>query len=130
MTATPQSPPEEPVDPAQNARLGVQRPSRYTTVVTASGELDEPAVPRFTELLAARLSSTVDAIVVDWSHLDFVCLDAVDVLRAAQRRARARGIILRVVTGPACVHSALKAGGLRETTGICADRIEALADLP
>ena len=129
MTATLQRPPEHAAGPQVNG-FGVHYPSRRTAVITATGELDGPAVPRFSELVADRLSSAAEALVIDWSQLSFVCLDAVDVLRTAQRRARARGIAVRVITGPACVGSALRASGLHDVLDVRPSRYAALLDLP
>lgn len=122
--------PPEPANLPQENGFGVHRPSRRTTVITATGELDGPAAPRFSELIAAELSSAVDALVIDWSQLEFVCLDAVDALREAEARARGRGVVLRVVTGPACVRSGLRAAGLHEVLDARTSRNAALVDLP
>ncbi|TDD39107.1 anti-sigma factor antagonist [Saccharopolyspora elongata] len=93
-------------------RFWVRRPSRHIVVVGATGDLDTATTPRFAELLTPRLASVVDAVVIDLSRLNFLGADALRVLMQAQQRAQARGFGFRLITGPPCVASALRAAGM------------------
>lgn len=79
-------------------RLCVRRPRRHVAVVYVRGDVDALTVPRLTELLHARLRSTVRALVVDLSEVDFLGTAALSALLRANLLARQTGVTLRVVT--------------------------------
>ncbi len=114
----------------QSLELRMSRPSRDTTVVHVTGELDTHTAPRLHELLATRLRSTVEAIVLDLSGLHFLGVDGLELLSHARCRAQGRRIDLRLVGGPVCVRRALRAGGLGDELPLHDDVGEALASVP
>lgn len=112
-------------DPAVS--MQVHRPSRDTVVVSVSGELDEMRTPRLDELLTSRLKAAVDTVVLDLSQVSFLGVEALSLLTRAHRHAQARGVALRLVTGPPTVQRALRAGGLDEHLETYASRSDAVA---
>lgn len=107
--------------------MQVHRPGRDVVVVSVSGELDGLRTPRLEELLTSRLKAVVDIVVVDLSQVSFLGVQALSLLTRAHRYAQARGIALRLVTGPPAVQRALRAGGLAEQLDTYASRGEAVA---
>lgn len=92
--------------------LRVHYPARDTAVLTAGGEVDDASLPRLTEILQQRLASRVVLIVVDLTAVEFLSISGTQSLGNAARRARARGITLRVVTGTHAVRRAVRAAEL------------------
>ena len=101
-------------DSRPNHRMWLERPRQDTAVVHVTGELDLAATPRLRDLLAPRLASTLDAIIIDLSQVDFLGTAPLSALAEFQQRALARGITFSIVTGPRCVTRALRATGLTE----------------
>lgn len=93
----------------------VWRPTSTCVLIQIRGELDAPGCAPLHELLATRLSSTVETLVLDLSEVSFIGVPALELLSHTQRRASSRGISLRLITGPRCVDRALAAARMSET---------------
>lgn len=100
--------------PDSTTRMWLQRPTRDTTVVHVTGDLDMLHAPRLDALLAPRLTSTLHTLVVDLSQVTFLGVDALRLLTTAHHHAESQGKSLRLVTGPPAVDRALLAGGLAD----------------
>lgn len=98
--------------PSPYLRLQLQRPTSQVVVVQVAGDLDTATTPYLTELLAPRLASTAEAVVLDLSRVGFLGTAGLSLLMEARQRADVRGVALRLVTGPVCVERALRATGL------------------
>ncbi|GAA4866486.1 STAS domain-containing protein [Saccharopolyspora cebuensis] len=96
---------------APGVRLKLSRPTTTAVVVHVAGDVDASTAPRLHELLAPRLSSVAETVVVDLSEVGFLGVAGLELLSHAQHRAAARGVAFRVVDGPVCVDRALRAAG-------------------
>lgn len=94
-------------------RLELTRPHPHTVLLALHGELDQSQTARLTELLGDRMRSLIHTLVLDCTHVSFLCVDILELLNTSGLRARQAGITLAVVTGrnPA-VRRALHAGEL------------------
>lgn len=114
-------------DSASSPGLQVQsRPTNTSVLAQVSGELDADGASRLQELLAPRLSSTVEFLVLDLSRLAFIGVAGLELLAHMHRRASHRGKQLRLVTGPRCLHRALLAAEMTETFACYPSRERAL----
>lgn len=86
-------------EPAGSLHVRVGRPRPGTAVVAVRGELDALSAPRLTNLLVARLRSTLRTLVIDLSEVDFLAAAGLSVLVHADLLARQLGVTLEVVTG-------------------------------
>lgn len=110
--------------------LQLWRPTSTAVVVHVAGELDSSSAPRLHELLAPRLASTVETLVLDFSELEFMGVAGLELLADVRRRADSRAMTVRLVEGPLCVHRALRAAGWVEVIPTYASLTAAVADLP
>lgn len=110
-----QSTPAEPVGSAtafrKDVSLRLSRPTSRAIVIHVAGELDAATTPILDELLAPRLSSMAEAVVLDLSGLRFLGVAGLELLAQARRRAAQRSMMLGIVDGPVCVDRALHAAG-------------------
>lgn len=109
--------------------LRLSRPTSTSVVVHIAGELDASTTPRLHELLAPRLSSTVETVILDLSGLRFLGVVGLELLAHTRRRAASRAITICIVDGPVCVDRALHAAGWSETVPTYATVEAAIADL-
>lgn len=107
-------------------RVRTCRPTSSCVLVQVCGELDAAACRYLHEVLAPRLSSMVQTLVLDLSGLNFVAVAGLELLAHLHRLATVRGISLRVVTGPRCLHRALLAGGMSHSLPCYTTRSHAL----
>ncbi|MER7076906.1 anti-anti-sigma factor [Saccharopolyspora kobensis] len=85
-------------------------------VIRVGGELDRRTAARLHELLATRLSSMADTVVLELSGLSFIGVAGLELLLHAHRQAGSRGVDLRLVTGDVhCLRRALIAAESTET---------------
>lgn len=132
-----QAPPDSPAQSSFHDRavgppaLQVQlsRPTSTSVLAQVSGELDADGAGRLQELVAPRLSSTVEFLVLDLSQLAFIGVAGLELLSHVHRRASHRGVQLRLVTGPRCLDRALLAAGMTETFACYPSRERALSGL-
>ncbi|GAB2647475.1 hypothetical protein GCM10027271_01270 [Saccharopolyspora gloriosae] len=116
-TTTAFGPARGPIDPVAAAsppaslELGSSRPTSAAAVVHVAGELDAETTPRLHELLAPRLSSDAETVIIDLSGLRFLGVTGLRLLAHAHRSATSRSTALRLVDGPVCVDRALHAAG-------------------
>lgn len=108
--------PEPAAETARGQALALHlwRPTSTSVVIRVAGELDATTAPRLHELLAPRLSSTAETVVLDLSGLEFLGVAGLEMLAHARQRAASRSIALCLVDGPICVDRALRAAGLHE----------------
>lgn len=95
--------------------LRLSRPNSTSIVVHIAGELDATTTPRLHELLAPRLSSTAETLILDLSGLRFLGVTGLELLAHTRRRAASRALRLCLVDGPVCVDRALHAAGWSDT---------------
>lgn len=98
----------------QDVALQLWRPTSTSVVVRIAGELDASTAPRVQELLAPRLSSTIEVVILDLSGLRFLGVAGLELLAHARRRAASRAMMVCIVDGPVCVDRALRAAGWSE----------------
>ncbi|RKT87186.1 anti-anti-sigma factor [Saccharopolyspora antimicrobica] len=111
--------------------LRCSRPTSKSVVIRAGGELDCRTAARLHELLATRLSSMVDTVVLDLSGLSFIGVAGLELLLHAHRQASSRRVDLRLVTGDAhCLRRALIAAESTETFHCYVTLELALATVP
>lgn len=118
--------------PAERATPGIalrlSRPTSTSIVVHIDGELDASTAPRLHELLAPRLSSAVETVIVDLSGLRFMGVAGLELLSHTRYRASSRGITICIVDGPVCVERALHAAGWSESVPTFATVEAAIAE--
>lgn len=114
---------------AAQLQLQLWRPTSTAVVVHVAGELDGSNAGRLHELLAPRLNSTAEALVLDLSQVAFFGVAGLGLLAHARRRAAHRAMTLRVVDGPVCVERALRAADWAEPVQTYSHLQDALADL-
>lgn len=121
------SPPEVATS---SVTLRLWRPTSTAVVVHVAGDLDVSSAPRLHELLAPRLTSTAETVVLDFSELGFMGVAGLELLAHARRRAANRAMTVCLVDGPVCVDRALRAAGWTETVPTYPTLAAAVADLP
>ncbi|NYH77796.1 anti-anti-sigma factor [Actinopolyspora biskrensis] len=87
--------------PDHPLRVQVHRPGTGVLVLSAEGTLDTATTNDFAELVRHRLECTAPGLVLDLSGIEFIDTDGVLTLLETAARARARGIELVLVPGPA-----------------------------
>lgn len=92
--------------------IWVEYPDSDLALIRVFGDLDAVTTPQLAELLAPRLRSAVDAVVLDLSQVSFLCTQAMHLLVEAEQHADVSGVAFRLVTGPPAVDRALRAAGL------------------
>lgn len=115
--------------PGSVLQLQLSRPTTRCVLIQVRGELDAASCPRLQELVASRLSSTAETLVLDLSQLSFIGVAGLELLNHTRQRAASRGIELRLVTGPRCLHRALIAAEMTETWDCYPDLDHALSEL-
>lgn len=110
-------------------RLHSWRPTSTAIVVHVAGELDASNAGRLHELLAPRLASTAEVIVLDLSEVEFFGVVGLELLAHARRRTAHREMTMRVVDGPVCVERALWAAGWAEAVETYSSLQDALTEL-
>ncbi len=91
--------------------LRVEHPSSTSILIGIAGELDANTAPRLHELLAPRLSSMAETVILDLSELRFLGVAGLELLAHARRVADGRAMAVCIVDGPVCVDRALRAAG-------------------
>ncbi len=86
--------------------------TRESTVVAASGELDNAVIERLQDCLSREILSRPRALVVDLSRADFCSAGVIRVLLGAHSHARADGIPCAVVSARRAVARPISALGL------------------
>lgn len=125
------SPPAAPVLPTLSGMdLQVDYPEVGTAVVSVRGVVDDASVLRFDELMANRLASVIDALVVDLSAVTFISVSGLELLRNVYTRADSRGMSARLVAPTRQVHRALHVAGLLEMFECHIDVTKAVTNSP
>ncbi|GAB3290609.1 STAS domain-containing protein [Parasphingorhabdus pacifica] len=109
--------------------LRLSRPTSTSIVVHIAGELDGRTAPRLHELLAPRLSSTAESVILDLSGLRFLGVAGLELLAHTHRRAAGRAMTICIVDRPVCVDRALHAAGWSETVPTYVTVEAAIAEL-
>lgn len=123
---------EAPASPAvatSGLVLRLWRPTRTAVVAHVAGELDASSAPRLHELVAPRLLSTAEDLVLDLSELGFMGVAGLELLAHVRQQAAHRGMTVCLVDGPVCVDRALRAAGWTETVPTYSTLATAVADL-
>lgn len=81
------------------------------TNTSVAGDVDANGAPRIHELLARRLASTVETMVLDLSQVRFLGVVGLDLLDHVRTHAACGEITMCLVDGPVCVDRALRAAG-------------------
>jgi anti-sigma B factor antagonist len=104
------------------------RGSPWVRVVEAAGSIDLLTTPKLAEHLSIALAEGIPVIVVvDLRQIDFIGAAGLSVLVAADQRARAQQITLRVVASTHAVRRILSVTGLDQTLSVYAALAPALA---
>ena len=115
----------EPVRVAAQASLSVlSRPD--CTIASLEGELDIATVPELRERLLGLLGPGVRLLIIDLSGMSFCDVAGLAVLIGTQRRATARGIVVRLAAPRPQVLKLLRITGLDRSFTICATLDDAL----
>lgn len=115
----------EPVRvPAQASLSVLSRPA--WTIASLEGELDIATVPELRERLLGLLGPGVRLLIIDLSGVSFCDVAGLAVLIGTQRRATARGIVLRLAAPRPQVVKLLHITGLDHRLTICATLADAL----
>lgn len=110
-----QSTTADPAPQNRDLRLQLSRPTSTCVMMHVAGDIDAHSAPRLNELLAPRLASTAETVVLDLSQVSFFGVAGLELLNHVRQHAASRGIEIRVVDGPICVERALLAAGWRES---------------
>ena len=115
----------EPVGVPEQATLSVlSRPA--CTIVRLEGELDIATVPALRVRLLGVLSPGVRLLIIDLSGVSFCDVAGLAVLIGTQRRATARGIVVRLAAPGPQLAKLLRITGLDNRFTICATLADAL----
>ena len=109
---------------AEASLTAVRQPAG--TVAKLRGDLDIAAAPALRERLLGLLSPGVRLLIIDLSGVSFCDTAGLAVLIGTQRRARARGITVRLAAPGRQVAELLHDTGLDRTLTICATLAGAL----
>ncbi|WP_243794297.1 STAS domain-containing protein [Saccharopolyspora gloriosae] len=104
-------------------------PTSTSVAVHLAGDLDTETTPRLRELLAPRLASMAESVILDLSGLRFLGVAGLQLLAHVHRRAASRGMMIYIVDGPTCVDRALRAAGSGETVPTYSSVTAAVAEL-
>ena len=96
------------------------------TIASLEGELDIAAVPELRERLLGLLGPGVRLLIIDLSGVSFCDVAGLAVLIGTQRRATARGIVIRLAAPRPPVLKLLRITGLDHRLTICATLADAL----
>lgn len=119
----------EPVRVPPQASLSVlRRPAR--TIARLEGELDIATVPALRERLLGVLSPGPRLLIIDLYGVSFCDVAGLAVLVGTQRRATARGIVVRLVAPRPQLAKLLRITGLDHRLTICATLADALPAVP
>ena len=109
--------------------LRLYRPTSKSVVVQVSGDLDARTAGTLHEMLAARLSSMAETVVLDLSRLNFISVTGLELLLHAHHRAASRGVQLCLVDGPRCLERALIAAQMTDVLPLYDTLEQALAQV-
>lgn len=124
-------PPAVPLAPMLSGMdLQVDYPELGTAVVSVSGVVDDVSLLRLDELMANRLASVIDALVVDLSAVTFISVSGLELLRKVYTRADSRGMSARLVVATHQVYRALQVAGLLDVFKCHTNVTEALTKSP
>ena len=119
----------EPVGvPAQASVSVLSQPA--CTIARLEGELDIATVPALRERLLSVLGPGVRLLIIDLSGVSFCDVAGLAVLIGTQRRATARGIVVRLAAPRPQLAKLLRITGLDQRLTICATLADALPTLP
>jgi len=119
----------EPVGvPAQASVSVLSQPA--CTIARLEGELDIATVPALRERLLGVLGPGVRLLIIDLSGVSFCDVAGLAVLIGTQRRATARGIVVRLAAPRPQLAKLLRITGLDQRLTICATLADALPTLP
>jgi anti-anti-sigma factor len=96
------------------------------TIARLEGDLDIATVPELRERLLGLLSPGVRLLIIDLSGVSFSDVAGLAVLIGTQRRATARGMVVRLVAPRPQVVKLLRITGLDRRLTICATLADAL----
>jgi anti-anti-sigma factor len=96
------------------------------TIASLDGDLDIATVPELRERLLGLLRPGVRLLIIDLSGVSFSDVAGLAVLIGTQRRATARGIVVRLVAPGPQVVKLLRITGLDRRLTICATLADAL----
>ena len=114
-----------PAQASAEASLSVlSRPG--VTIARLEGELDIVTTPALRERLLGVLGPGVRLLVIDLSGVSFCDVSGLAVLIGTQRRARARGITVRLAAPRPQMAKLLRITGLDRSLTICATLADAL----
>jgi anti-anti-sigma factor len=115
----------EPVRvPAQASLSVLSRPA--CTIARLEGDLDIATVPALRERLLGVLSPGVRLLIIDLAAVSFCDVAGLAVLVGTQRRATARGFVVRLAAPRPQVAKLLRITGLDRRFTICATLADAL----
>jgi anti-anti-sigma factor len=110
--------------PAQASLSVLSRPG--LTIARLEGDLDIAATPALRERLLSVLGPGVRLLVIDLSGVSFCDVSGLAVMIGTQRRARARGITVRLAAPRPQMAKLLRITGLDRSLTICATLADAL----
>jgi anti-sigma B factor antagonist len=110
--------------PAEASLSVLSRPG--PTIARLEGDLDIASTPALREHLLGVLSPGVRLLVIDLSGVSFCDATGLAVLIGTQRRARARGITVRLAAPRSQMAKLLRITGLDRSFTICATLADAL----
>jgi anti-anti-sigma factor len=110
--------------PAQASLSVLSRPG--LTIARLKGDLDIATTPALRERLLSVLSPGVRLLVIDLSGVSFCDAAGLAVMIGTQRRARARGITVRLAAPRPQMAELLRITGLDRSLTICATLADAL----
>jgi anti-anti-sigma factor len=110
--------------PAEASLSVLSRPA--FTIARLEGDLDLATVPALRQRLLGVLGPGVRLLVIDLSGVSFCDVAGLAVLIGTQRRARARGITVRVAAPRPQVAKLLRITGLDHRLTICATLADTL----
>ena len=89
------------------------------TIARLQGDLDVASAPALRERLLSMLSPGLRLLIIDLTEVSFSDVAGLAVLIGTQRRARARGITIRLAAPSPPVAKLLRATGLDSSLTIC-----------
>jgi anti-sigma B factor antagonist len=110
--------------PAEASLSVLRRPA--CTVARLRGDLDIATIPALREQLVGVLGPGVRLLIIDLSEVSFCGAAGLAMLTGTQRRARARGITVRLAAPRPQTAKLLRITGLDRSLTICATLADAL----